>query len=332
MSQRNAGVDLFRLIAAFAVIFIHCIYSDKFPLLPLAGRWAVPFFFMVSGYFFQKSYSTHAKQAFLKTAQSVTILFVWANLFYLLFLGLTEGSVSSLATHFTLLVGAYFHLWFLTSLLVGYLVLWFCLTYLRQDVLPFLAVLSIILILGLNPYSFLLAMSPHPLYARLLLSIPFLCIGFLGAKYSLHRYVYTSTCWLLISFGFGLQLVEVWLLSGNQSSFRLVDFVVGTLFLSVGLFLLSLRLIVSPTCRLSYYGQRYSLPLYLYHPVVNYFLFKALVATMGIGLLYWLSPLLTAVLCLSLLLLLDKFTPGLFRILSGDFSRIAIVPSKSSSD
>ncbi|RZM28327.1 MAG: acyltransferase [Pedobacter sp.] len=329
MSQRNAGVDFFRLLGACAVIFVHSIYANKVPMLVSLGRWAVPFFFMVSGYFFQKNFSKYSLYAFTKTIKSLLAILVSTNLFYLLFLFLTKGSLTGLANHFTLVVGTYFHLWFLTSLLLGYLVLWVFLRTNRQAILPYLATLFVFFILALNPYSFLVGDKAHPLYARLLLSIPFLWLGFFVAKHTLQRYVSKPICWLLVSVGIGLQIVELWFLLGNRHDLLLVNFTVGTIPLSLGLFLLSLRTTVSPTNQLSHYGQRYSLQLYLYHPVVNYYLYQALAQQRADGLIYWLSPLLTILLTLSLLVLLDEITPTLFGILSGDFSRFDLVKSKS---
>ncbi|MFD2937897.1 acyltransferase [Spirosoma flavum] len=328
MSQRNASIDLFRFLGAFSVILIHSIYANKLPLLPLLGRWAVPFFFMVSGYFFQKSYRNQSVYAFAKTGRALLSVFLCANLFYMLFLILTVGSLKEIVTHFTLLVGTHFHLWFLTSLLLGYLVLWFFLSRKLDGLLPYLAAIVLIVILGLNPYSHLLGIEAHPIYARSLLSIPFLCIGFLTAKYAVDVHVSKLVSWLLIGAGIGLQVVEAWLLSSNWQDSLTFDFMAGTLLFSVGMFLLSLQLPMPKNSHLSYYGRRYSLQLYLYHPVVNYFLYKALVTTKASELIYWMSPLLTVTITLSLLVLLDRFVPVLFGILSGDFSRYNSEKSK----
>ena len=52
--QRNLGIDLIRLVAAFGVVVIHLVPSDEFAhkfslLFSIA---AVPFFLMISLYFF----------------------------------------------------------------------------------------------------------------------------------------------------------------------------------------------------------------------------------------------------------------------------------------
>lgn len=56
-SERMVGIDLGRFIACLAVIFIHQQsihygpYHNTREVLNLASRWAVPFFFIISGYF-----------------------------------------------------------------------------------------------------------------------------------------------------------------------------------------------------------------------------------------------------------------------------------------
>lgn len=323
MDHRSAGVDGFRLLAACLVFFCHSIYAEHVHLLTLLGvlgRWIVPFFFLVSGYYFHKSYARQSLYAFHKMGKGLLAITLFVNLFYLIFVVLTEGSLVTLANHFTLLIGTYFHLWFLTSMMLGYLVLWSILRYKLERFLPYIAAITLLIILSLVPYHFLVGTNPHPIYARSLLSIPFLCIGFLIAKHAINASVSKRASWLLIITGIAIQVVESGLLARNGQDPLKVNFLGGTLLLSVGMFLLSLQLSMPQQSWLSYYGRRYSFSLYIYHPVINYFLYATYKATTFGDIVYWLSPLLTLTFMLLLLIGIDKFTPALFRLLSGDLT------------
>ncbi|NJK98229.1 MAG: acyltransferase family protein [Bacteroidales bacterium] len=59
MTERNQTIDLFRLLAAFCVICIHVnytSYNSAIDILRLLTRWAVPYFFIVSGYSIHQSH------------------------------------------------------------------------------------------------------------------------------------------------------------------------------------------------------------------------------------------------------------------------------------
>ena len=322
-SDRNAGIDVFRLLAAIMVVVNHSRFTDEGPYLTLLGRWTVPFFFMVSGYYFQQAFHKQSMKAFAKTLKALVTLLLVANFFYLLFVGITDGSLHSLNTYFTLFVGTYFHLWFLTSLLMGYGLLWLFLVNDCERFLPLLAVGALLLTLGLNPYSYLVGLSPHPIYARFLLSIPFLCIGFLIAKLGLETRLSRWTAYGMVALGAGLQLGEAWLLSRNEPASLPYNFVGGTVLFSAGLFLVALQLPLIPTSPLSYYGQRYSLAFYLYHPAVNYLTSQLWPKDDKIA--CWLGPFLSVLILFLVLLVLDRISPGSIQMLTGNFQRYALV-------
>lgn len=324
MDQRNASVDVFRFIAACLVFISHSIYADHLPLLValgIIGRWTLPFFFLVSGYYFQKSYANKGKAAFVKTWLALLSVTLFVNLLYLLFVLLTEESLLPLATHFTLLTGTYFHLWFLTSMIVGYFVLWLLLVCKLESLIPYVIVVSLVVVLLLTPYNSLVGFKPHPLYARSFLSVPFICIGFYFAKHTIEINVSQLTsCWLLVT-GVLVQLGEGWFLSSQGQDSSRVNFLGGTLIVSVGVFLLSLQLVLPSNSWLAHYGRRYSFPLYLYHPIVNFFLHRVLDDIRVGQFIYWISPILALAVTLGLFICLDKFVPTLFGILSGSFRR-----------
>lgn len=81
-SQRNQSLELWKLIAAFFVVCIHCDFPGRMIIMLNAiARFAVPFFFAVSGFF-----SWHAKEARLrKRIISIAKLLVFSTVLYILF-------------------------------------------------------------------------------------------------------------------------------------------------------------------------------------------------------------------------------------------------------
>ena len=74
--QRMRGVDSFRAYAALAVVAIHAINPDNlaavyYPttawLINQSGRFAVPFFYVLAGYFFARKLNTSADTGLLLT-------------------------------------------------------------------------------------------------------------------------------------------------------------------------------------------------------------------------------------------------------------------------
>ena len=66
--KEYAGIDLFKLIFSFFVIFIHCHPEGTVPFLIAngVGRLAVPFFFVAAGYFLGKNHKLLKKDWILK--------------------------------------------------------------------------------------------------------------------------------------------------------------------------------------------------------------------------------------------------------------------------
>ena len=143
---RNATIDLFRVIAIFGVIIVHTdpVTRKVFTSAPEhlanlmitgAGRLAVPFFFVVSGYFFGCKLREGASPLPLFARYAKRLLRIWAlwSLIYLLIplrLGQWQhlgwwpavvGQFRHMATHPLLIVfvGGKGHLWFLMALVMA---------------------------------------------------------------------------------------------------------------------------------------------------------------------------------------------------------------------
>ena len=135
------GIDLFRLAAAFLVIAIHTSplasfgETGDFILTRILARTAVPFFFMVSGYFTISRYAcdTGRLKGFLKrTAQIYGIamlLYLPINLYNGYFQ--MEFFLPNLIRD-VLLDGTMYHLWYLPASMEGALIAWYLLRHLDE--------------------------------------------------------------------------------------------------------------------------------------------------------------------------------------------------------
>ena len=79
LSQRNATLDVIKLIAAYFVVFIHVPFPGKFGvMIETAARFAVPVFFIVSGFFAYGNDLDKIK----KKIRNIFSLFVFASVLY----------------------------------------------------------------------------------------------------------------------------------------------------------------------------------------------------------------------------------------------------------
>ncbi len=268
--SRIVGLDAFRLVAAFSVIAIHAGHFEGLSRvagveLKLAGRWAVPFFFLVSGYFAAAHLRRAPQQVALQAVKSFWVLIV-GSLCLVPLLMIKLGMLETVKTVLSIEVvtgGTYFHLWFLSSLSVG-LFVFYALQVSGMRRGAAMAVLVSLLVLVVDAYY--PSSRPMPRFARFLMCFPFLYFGMFinWRKISLPPW----RAALLSIFGFALQNLEVFALEAycGKSPYG-YDFLVGTIPFSVGAFLLCLGLPYTPLLgMLSALGRRYALGIYVFHP------------------------------------------------------------------
>lgn len=288
-------------------------------MLRISGRWAVPFFFVCSGYFLEKkiqNFGVFPLKALEKNMIYLISILLVANFIYLPISIIRQHSLNELSV---LLSGAFVHLWFIGSLLFGYIFIWYVYS-IKMD--RFLAVVSGLILLGTlvaDSYDNFLGVSINYDLFRFLQSVPFLWIGMFIAKKRLSKNI-VPVLVLLSSVGFGLQYYEVNLLFDlfGYSKFH-PQLLVGTILLVVSLFMLVTLLPIKES-RPVIWGRKYSLFIYLYHPLVYVimgFITGALVPSYYLGYLRTFNPVLGFIITLTTALVVDKYFPALFAILSG---------------
>lgn len=203
ISRKKAypGIDTFRLVAAILVVAIHTSplssyngYAD-FLLTRIVGRVAVPFFFMVSGFFLFNE-TIVKKDKLISFLKKTSLYYVGAMLLYLpvnLYTGyFNQKHLGSLMARDILMDGTMYHLWYLPAAITGGIIAYFALKYL-------------------------------PLKGAVLLSIGLYIIGLFGDSY------YGLTESIPLISGFYKNLFQVMDYTRNGIFFAPVFFVMGAL-------------------------------------------------------------------------------------------------------
>lgn len=326
--NRNQSVDVFRLLAALCIVILHL----EYPALPgnivvgirLLSRWSIPFFFIISGYYFA---AQNADAKNLNIQQMVGRL-IWVFLLWSLIYAPVIADQHNLKTVFQrffspnfIYSGDFLHLWFISSLVFGYIFIAFCYQFNIKYVLSFFSAAFLVIALISGPYP--VFKSGFPLefdFARHWLSVPFLYIGFIFYKKGFPSW------WLsiiLIAAGAVSQILEAQFIyrQFGISAYN-HEFLIGAIPFAIGmtgLALNNLKWLQQPL--LSKWGRDYSLGIYLLHMLVIYLVPNWIYALLpGIsGTMLWqaLLPVIILGLCILLLGLIQRWLPWLFNFLYG---------------
>ena len=97
----------------------------------------------------------------------------------------------------------------------------------------------------------------------------------------------------------------------------------GTLILTAGIFVFALNLKIGEN-KLSLWGQKYALLIYIYHPVIimiqGAILYKLLPERL-FNIVGWFNPLIAFSITLLIIGGIDKYWSGLFNVLNGNLTR-----------
>ena len=128
-------LNAFRLIAAFSVITIHVHFPGTFGTVMIdLARYAVPFFFMVSGFFSYYTDSTYALSKIKAKIKNISIIYIGAAALYSAYKLITMGTMYIKRVFSLMAIAEFFlfnmpesseHLWFLPALVYTYIVFYF---------------------------------------------------------------------------------------------------------------------------------------------------------------------------------------------------------------
>jgi len=327
---RNLTLDSLRLLATLEVIALHVTFNSlpeaATVLIRLQARWAVPFFFIVSGYFFAQRLADPKRADVRPALYRLIWLFVLWSILYIP-LVIYEHDVKEVFRRLLfpsfIYIGEYFHLWFPSSLVLGFITLLFLFHYKLEKWIPLLSAGIILQILLAGAYNqvFDLKFPFDFVIARQWLSVPALYLGvWLFRRGPLNKWL----AWSLLLGGLGLQIAEAWFLYTRFDISPLDhEVLIGTLPFALGVASLGisgLRLLENPT--LSRWGKDYSLGIYLLHVLTIFAVgaaIKALIPALN-GLAVWdiLYPFLVLMICIGVFAALRKWLPSVFNFLMGD--------------
>ncbi|HSD39954.1 MAG TPA: acyltransferase family protein [Rhodocyclaceae bacterium] len=272
--SRNHTLDAMRLLAALCVVGLHVgsidTLSYSWNLARVEMRWAVPFFFILTGLHLGSDPSQMPSRIALLVPRLIRLLLL-ASLLYLPVLIISRGFESALQQVFSfdfLRSGSYFHLWFISAFILGLLLLQTAITSSARVLMP---VSALLILLALLSGSYSVVLPPgHGLegtfsFFRHLLSLPCLYLGMTLARGP----ALTDRSALALALGgASLQILEALLLQhyANASPFS-HQFLLGTLPMAAGIIALARNHATAISGRLSDWGRQHTLGIYIVHPL-----------------------------------------------------------------
>jgi peptidoglycan/LPS O-acetylase OafA/YrhL len=260
LSKKNYSIESLRFIAAFAVICIHYFYPKNNDITLVVNQWArfaVPFFFVVSGYFLSEKLKKGDQpivywKYFRKT---ITLYLAWQFIYFLnppvgdiYIYGLKKAYMMKLQLvgkekwDYIIFKAFAQHLWFFASL--GLTVVYFFLFRLKRIYLM-LAISIVLYIIGALTKAYAKASFgihtewmylPKQFNTNVLIffsALPF-TLGVLFSAKNIH--IKLGWALLILAIGYGLHALEIWGL-GELKLKQRVDFVFATVIVGLGVFL-----------------------------------------------------------------------------------------------
>jgi surface polysaccharide O-acyltransferase-like enzyme len=326
IENRNYTIDALRTAGAFSVIILHAPLNDFFVqkhvnAIALCARWAVPFFFLVSGYFFEKKSKLNLDVEFAKSLKHLISIFLIANIIYsIVALQTSYYSIKDVLSIKSILLGNWFHLWFIGSMILGYITLWFVLSIRQAKAMPYISLAIIALALTIGPYTAFTNLNVELFFSRYIVSIPFLFIGFLFSRHYLNKILLLRHSIIIILLGVIGVFIENSIIYNHTKPISINhEYLFSTFLLSIGLFILSFNIKISKENFLAEIGRDYSLLIYLYHPLViliTFSLIKKFRATNSFY-IWWFNPISIFIITLLIIIFIRRMYPKTFKLISG---------------
>ncbi|MFA0069338.1 acyltransferase family protein [Vibrio breoganii] len=258
-NQRIPSLELGRIIAILAVITIHSQLFVAYPLyketpwlgdfINQASRFAVPYFFLLTGYLLQPKLSRDPIGTALSYIKPLTIIWlVWSVIYLLmpfnLMTAMTEGYVAERSMYWdylaltpfnSLLEGGLVHLWYLPALVIG---VGLVSILIKANLHRLLVPLSIILfIYGVLAGSYFNATDiPSLFYTR---NGPFFSLIMIVLGFEIRRLnisVSSVKALTILIIGMLIHFVEACYLLSWDVDFRIHDYLFGTPIWALGFF------------------------------------------------------------------------------------------------
>ena len=276
--MRNNALDAAKLLACFFIIVVHVGNYPEMPqyfgeLFRASSRWALPFFFLASGYLMGSSAHDDIGQ---KINKLVSILF-WASVLYIPILyRMTQGDawkiIGKVVSNDTIHSGTFFHLWFINALILGVVLT----NYFIKNVSVKVSLFVSIAILLACWYGDLVKSLHYDIYIfyalRTLIAFSLVYLGHYFAKSGMLILVSKRVAVSVIIIGIALMMGEVYVL-GSAYNADMIERQFPFFATPVCVALLSLCVNTRIEDNIfSKLGRDYSLGVYLLHPLILYIL------------------------------------------------------------
>lgn len=284
MSTRNTSIDSIKLIASFFVVCIHVpINNSMGPYLIAISRFAVPLFFLISGYYYgSKPDNMSIKKQIIKIIKLVITANVLFALWRTLLLVNNGNSLfaifAKLFSFKNLLIFFIFgespfasHLWYLTSIAYVYgcfLIFNSC------GVVRYIFLLIPLLLIGdliLGKYSLVLLNHEYPyIWVRnfIFVGIPYFSIGYLiKLKQEVVLKIVSPKILTTLIVLFIITTIAERFVLNHYSVNPLRDHYISTTFLTIAIFLLALS--IPGFCFFPEIGRKHTTYLYIIHPIIH---------------------------------------------------------------
>lgn len=319
--MRDNGLDAAKFVGCFGIMIVHVGNFPEFPspigdFIRVSSRWALPFFFLCSGYLIGIS---HEFDVGRKINKLVSILF-YSSILYIPILyralhGDLEGLLNKVISGDTIHSGTSFHLWFINALILGV----FLTNYMIKNVSTRLAlIISISILLGcwIGDVIKSLSYKIWIFYAlRTMMAFSLVYIGYLMAKTKILNSISNKISFIMLVGGLLLMIAEVYFIHesvGADMNERQLPFM--SVPVSIALLSLSINTKIRDNI-ISRMGRDYSLGVYLIHPFLIY------IAIHDVGSKIANNSSIKLILCFILSVVImwifKRFAPVIYRKLNG---------------
>ena len=331
---RNNNIDILKSICAFLIVCIHVPFPGFVGnYITALSRFAVPIFFMITGYFYSDVVkkgrtARQIKKIFILMVEANLVYFVW-KWFYTAVIS-NADFISSTFTVKNLLRFVFFndsplngHLWYLGAILYVLIITAIAKKLKITKVLYWLTPVLLIMDLVLGKYSLVLFNREFPyILVRnfLFVGIPYFCIGRMIREGVGQKINKNTAALLIFIFSLTTCMERFILVSADMNPTR--DHYISTTFLAIALFLFTLKCgssgkePVTPGKNivggdwlielLAIIGRKYSTWLYILHPIFITCI-GAVMSKIGLyGVYKYVAPVVIYVVTIVFLLIVDR--------------------------
>ena len=201
--QKNNTLELLKLFASYMVVFIHVLFCGRLGVIfDTLARFAVPFFFLVSGFFSYKITTEKIKKRILHILTLLILASVCYTIFNIAKL-LLKGDINDIILYFSkyadfTVLAKFFifnvpvssdHLWYLLAMVYVYIVFYFVTMFRLHEKVIFIVSFSLLflhILLGECLSALGIVVPIHIVRNFALMGIPFFALGLFVKKHENH--------------------------------------------------------------------------------------------------------------------------------------------------